>query len=236
MTCEKECSLPDGPCPDIGPSDGLEFNGVEDSGHRVKFESGAVRDRAKGKGRYDLMSSYALNATARALNDLLRTETTMTSDRVVLGDCLSLAMKYGFAVLGNAEREGYAAKAAACVHWLVHVQECALRKLSLTPGHYVWGSNTRAVIGTLSPLAVHRLARHFENGARKYDDRNWEKGIPLSRFIDSGLRHLLKLMLGKTEEDHAAAAEWNFHCFIHTSHEIETGRLPKELNDLSTPE
>ena len=37
----------------------------------------------------------------------------------------------------------------------------------------------------LSPIAIKRLAQHFENGGLKYKDRNWEKGIPLKRFLDS---------------------------------------------------
>ena len=37
--------------------------------------------------------------------------------------------------------------------------------------------------------AIQRLARHFEGGAKKYGDRNWEKGQPISRYLDSALRH-----------------------------------------------
>lgn len=54
-----------------------------------------------------------------------------------------------------------------------------------------------------------RLAKHYESGAKKYEDRNWEVGIPISVMIDSGLRHLLKYMDGQTDEDHLGAAAWN---------------------------
>lgn len=54
-----------------------------------------------------------------------------------------------------------------------------------------------------------RLARHYENGARKYGDRNWQKGIPCHSFADSAMRHLLKYMDGQTDEDHLIAAIWN---------------------------
>jgi len=53
------------------------------------------------------------------------------------------------------------------------------------------------------------LARHYENGSRKYGDRNWEKGIPCHSFADSALRHLFKYMDGQTDEDHLIAAIWN---------------------------
>lgn len=54
-----------------------------------------------------------------------------------------------------------------------------------------------------------RLARHYENGARKYGERNWQKGIPCYSFADSAMRHLLKYMDGQTDEDHLIAAIWN---------------------------
>lgn len=56
------------------------------------------------------------------------------------------------------------------------------------------------------------VARHFENGALKYGEHNWEKGIPISRYIDSALRHLIKDLAGETDEDHAAAFVWNCMC------------------------
>ena len=56
------------------------------------------------------------------------------------------------------------------------------------------------------------VARHFENGALKYGEHNWEKGIPISRYIDSALRHLMKDLAGETDEDHAAAFVWNCMC------------------------
>jgi hypothetical protein len=212
----------------------VDFTEVKDSGKRTEFESGAVRDRAEGKGRYDLMSWHALHETASALRLMIDDPTDIMS--LSDGACLALALRYGLSALGrDADRARVVAKAAACVHRFVHRQECRLHKVPRMVGHYDV-TEERDVFGVLSPFAMHRLARHFENGARKYDDRNWEKGIPLSRFLDSGIRHLFKLMLGVTDEDHAAASEWNFHCFIHTLHEIEAGRLPEGLYDIPRPD
>jgi len=61
----------------------------------------------------------------------------------------------------------------------------------------------------LPACAILRLARHYENGAVKYSDRNWEKGMPTSVMLDSGIRHLLKYLDGMADEDHLAAAAWN---------------------------
>lgn len=86
----------------------------------------------------------------------------------------------------------------------------------------------------LPVLALRRLAVVLEKGAEKYDPRNWEKGMPLSRFMDSGLRHLFKYLEGWNDEDHAAQALWNIACMIQTSEMIERGLLPPELDDLPT--
>lgn len=81
-------------------------------------------------------------------------------------------------------------------------------------------------------LAIRRLAEHFEAGAKKYSERNWEKGIPISSFIDSALRHLSKFILGENDEPHLVAALWNIACAVETLERINLGILPDELNDL----
>ena len=62
------------------------------------------------------------------------------------------------------------------------------------------------------PTLMLDVARHFENGALKYGEHNWEKGIPISRYIDSAVRHLMKDCACETDEDHAAAFAWNCMC------------------------
>lgn len=74
-----------------------------------------------------------------------------------------------------------------------------------------------------------RLAQHYENGAVKYADRNWEKGIPLGRFLDSAERHLNMLKDDDRSEDHLAAVLWNIAGYIWTEREIMVGRLPTSL-------
>jgi len=116
----------------------MEFEKVKDSGERRKFGTGAVRDMALGKGRYDL----------------------------------------------------------------------------------------------ISPLAMKRLAKHYQNGSLKYGDRNWEKGIPLNSYLDSAMRHLFNYLEGLRDEDHLSACLWNVSALIHMEEMIERGLMPKELNNL----
>ena len=80
--------------------------------------------------------------------------------------------------------------------------------------------------------AIARLARHFENGAEKYGDNNWRKGIPLSRYLDSLIRHSFKFMGGMRDEDHLSAIIWNACCLLETQELIERGLLPKDLDNL----
>ena len=84
----------------------------------------------------------------------------------------------------------------------------------------------------LPKMTIWALARHYEEGAKKYADRNWEKGMPVSRLLDSAQRHLTKFELGMTDENHLIAAIWNVIGMYETLLRIELGVLPKELNDL----
>ena len=85
----------------------------------------------------------------------------------------------------------------------------------------------------ITPIGLYYLAMHYTNGAKKYGDRNWERGQPLSRYIESIERHLQKLKVGLEEEDHASAIAWNILAYVHTKAMIEAGVLPKELNNMS---
>ena len=55
---------------------------------------------------------------------------------------------------------------------------------------------------------------HFQQGAMKYGENNWKKGIPAWSYIDSALRHYMKWWRGDNDEPHARAAVWNLMCCI----------------------
>ena len=84
----------------------------------------------------------------------------------------------------------------------------------------------------IAPAALKRLAQHYENGAVKYGDRNWEKGQPVSRYLDSAIRHLYAYLAGSRNEDHLAAVAWNAMAAIETEVRVRDGRLPAELDDV----
>lgn len=65
------------------------------------------------------------------------------------------------------------------------------------------------------PVALKRVAKHYENGAVKYGDNNWRLGIPSSRFMDSLLRHANRYLDGERDEDHLAAVIFNAMAIIY---------------------
>lgn len=69
------------------------------------------------------------------------------------------------------------------------------------------------------------VSKHFEEGAKKYGEHNWQKGIPTHCYIDSAVRHYLKWLRGDDDEPHDKAFVWNILCCIWTCK-----HLP-ELND-----
>ena len=71
------------------------------------------------------------------------------------------------------------------------------------------------------------LSKHFEDGCNKYGYRNWEKGIPAHCYIDSAVRHYLKLLRGDNDERHDRAFVWNLVCLLWTiKHKPELNDLP----------
>lgn len=78
----------------------------------------------------------------------------------------------------------------------------------------------------LSTQMLFRLAKHYENGALKYEPRNFEKGMPISRCVDAAMRHLTKYLAGWNDEDHLAAVCWNIAAIM-----LYEERMP-ELMDL----
>lgn len=58
------------------------------------------------------------------------------------------------------------------------------------------------------------VSKHFEEGAKKYGENNWQKGIPVHCYIDSAVRHYLKWLRGDKDEPHDRAFVWNLMCCI----------------------
>ena len=71
------------------------------------------------------------------------------------------------------------------------------------------------------------LSKHYEEGAKKYAEDNWKKGIPYRCYLNSAIRHYLKWRRGDTDEPHDRAFVWNVACLCWTAK-----HLP-EMDDLN---
>lgn len=85
--------------------------------------------------------------------------------------------------------------------------------------------------------AILEVSKHYEEGAKKYDERNWEKGIPAHCYVDSGIRHLLKYYGKWDDEPHDRAFLWNMFGLLWTlKHHPELNDLPYIKTKLSEEE
>lgn len=60
----------------------------------------------------------------------------------------------------------------------------------------------------IAPVGLRRLAETYAEGAAKYGDANWLKGIPASNLLNHLIRHIELWKAGDTNEDHLAHAAW----------------------------
>ena len=67
----------------------------------------------------------------------------------------------------------------------------------------------KGLMVVLPAAAILRLSKHYEHGADKYGRWNYNLGVPVSSFMDSALRHIMKYLDGWDDEDHLAAAAFN---------------------------
>ena len=67
----------------------------------------------------------------------------------------------------------------------------------------------------ITPFGLTRISKWYELGANKYGDRNYEKGMPFSRYTASMFRHVVAWMKGDESEDHLSAIAWNAFAIMH---------------------
>lgn len=156
---------------------------ILDSGNRRQFESGAVRDIVEGKGRCDLMP-------LKMISRILEVHSTKPQ------------LQKQAPNRGNPTGEVMVSSILDDIDKFMHDADIA--HLNRTVCTFIDDVLCEDVWSTLL-----RLSRHYEGGAMKYGERNWEKGIALHSYIDSGVRHLLKYSRGDNDEPHDIAFIWN---------------------------
>ena len=67
----------------------------------------------------------------------------------------------------------------------------------------------------ITPVGLRRLAETYGEGAIKYNDENWLKGIDTKNLMNHAMTHINKYMSGDKSEDHLAHATWNLFAIMH---------------------
>lgn len=100
---------------------------------------------------------------------------------------------------------------------------------------YLAVEHFRNMIGCNMCTMLLELSKHFEAGAKKYGEKNWQKGIPTHCYVDSAVRHYLKWLRGDEDEPHYRAFVWNVVCCIWTCiHKPELNDYNKEKDNDNT--
>lgn len=152
---------------------------IKDSGCRRHFESGAVRDICEGKGRMDLIPIDVVAELIHYFYVNQNPNIVNTDDRM---------------------------------HYIYHIVD-DVRKYLTDPKndlHLIEAIYMFCIMNGWSIFkCILEVSIQYEEGAKKYGENNWQKGIPLHCYIDSALRHFMKFNDGWVDEPHDRAFVWN---------------------------
>lgn len=176
---------------------------IRETGPARQFGTGAQRDNVAGKGRMDLLPFDVLL-------DLMPERDSIDNVAAIVTEL----MQYP-----KTREDKYLDQAIyGCMEMLEN------DAIAVVP--------TDADCLDWTPLAFMEIARIFEAGAKKYNERNWERGIPTSVYLDSALRHLCKHAASYTDEPHLAMAAWNLLCLKQTIIWTKDGTLDSKVDNL----
>ena len=196
-----------------------------DSGERRDFETGAKRDTDTEKQRYSDITLDQWNMMLKAEQGVLNFKPLVVHRGMV-----------GFAdVSANPEIR------VVPTFWdnITKKITFSRRNFSGKPeGFLVYGRSGESERSYAEPLMLNRLQGLMERGAQKYSADNWKKGMPLSVFFNSAVRHLFMWFFGDRNEDHLAAVLFNVQCIMVIERDLyctqgvnNISKIPEEYAD-----
>lgn len=69
----------------------------------------------------------------------------------------------------------------------------------------------------ISPIGLREVARTCAEGAQKYSDFNWERGMPVHDLLNHAIAHIYQFLSGDRAEPHLPHAAWNLLAAIHSA-------------------
>lgn len=110
-----------------------------------------------------------------------------------------------------------ALKASDELEWRQALKASDERK---APGEALRYDDGKSRVDLIDPNFILALGDHYQRGAKKYAERNWEKGMLFSRCYASAQRHLLAFWAGEDTDAetgtlHVVAVAWNMAAIHH---------------------
>lgn len=174
----------------------IKNSGAVDTGNRTELiKEGGLRDINPKNGRCDLMP-------LDTVSDIIGVATYIPKDVII-----------GYFEITEHQAVGKILNFVEDYIRCGHTNLLLESMLAFIPQAYAIRSisfdNFDDVLSETLSSAILDLSHRYREGAEKYAERNWEKGLPIRSFIDSGVRHLLKWYRRDADENHASAFMWN---------------------------
>lgn len=166
------------------------------AGDIMKFSTGAVRSSDAEGYRYDLVSPIGVRRMLAYLYTAKESLARTDRDAIWHVDAC-IGRIYGF--LGGDRGEPHLEKAAELLFAAIEHD-----------------ADVTISVGELSPTGVQGIAEACHEGAAKYSDFNWERGMPCHDLLNHAVRHLMLYKSDDQSEEHLAHAAWNLFAAMHS--------------------
>ena len=176
--------------------------GKYQNNNKQTYETGAKRDSSEGKGAWELIPGRVWMLISEYRRNLTTCLNCSPQEALQLAEIILYSRPDATQSLVNA---------ASLVMDSMSLEHCAAAGLPVEHDQFY----------NLMPYwPMLRLAKLYEYGAKYYGGRNWEKGLPVDRTMQSARRHISQAICCMLDpelqkEDHAAAALWNIFALIY---------------------
>ena len=187
----------------------------KDSGTTREFSTGAHRDGAVGKGRCDLLPLIGVGKVFRRIAreyTVVRNEGLPNEYHIQQVDIVPDINAVSEVINEENARWVFIESISRFTrtHDTIHLVDAIIAaKLSL-----------KEYKDTTFEHMFMDVSMLYEAGAIKYEANNWRKGMPLTCYLDSGMRHYFKARTGIDDEPHYRGPIWNLLCAIWTAENI----------------
>jgi hypothetical protein len=172
-----------------------------------KFSTGAVRSSDADSTRYDLISPIALSQIAS-----ISGKVEWKSANTIL--CLNGAINNKLNFLGGDRDSEYLAYSAFLLMAAIELEHTD----NPAPTIEIDYSNeiTEVRYDLIPYEGLHQVACTHAEGASKYGEFNWERGMPVSDLQNHSIKHIRQYMKGDSSEPHLAHAAWGDFASMHS--------------------